>query len=139
MVINNLPRELHRKGFDVLSVTHLDSELKKHLGIEFKRYSVFSVVNLTLTYKALSKEENFGVMIPCNLIVYEKDGVTVIGALRPTQFMQLVNNENLSQGASVIERKLNEVLERMSKLKIKEKDIAGTGHLQETKYERAVA
>jgi uncharacterized protein (DUF302 family) len=120
-VISQLPGELRRKGFEVLASFRIDEEFRKHLGIDAQRYAVISVCNLPLAYRALMREENFGLMIPCNIIVYEKDGVVIVGSIRPTVFMPVADNEFLMEGAKIIERKLAEVLDRIDRIKLPRK------------------
>ena len=115
-----LQLQLHKKGFEILSEIALDEEVRNKLGIEFRNYLVFSVCNLPLAYKALIRDENFGMLLTCNVILYEKsDGTCVAGMIRPTIFMPLVGNASLEEGAAIIERKLTEVLDRIGRTKLR--------------------
>jgi uncharacterized protein (DUF302 family) len=117
LVLKKLPVELRKKGFEILSTIRVDNELKKHLGIEFKRYAVLGVTNLPLSYRALLKEETYGLVLTCNIIIYEKENCTIVGSLRPAQFIPLFQNELIYEGAMMLERKLAEVLEIIGKKK----------------------
>lgn len=117
LVLKKLPIELRKKGFEILTNIRVDNELKKHLGIEFRRYAVLGISNLPLSYRALLKEEIFGLVLTCNVIIYEKENCTVVGTVRPTQFVPLFQNETLHEGAAMLERKLTEVLEIIGRKK----------------------
>jgi uncharacterized protein (DUF302 family) len=117
LVLKKLPVELRKKGFEILTTIRVDNEFKKHLGIEFKRYAIFGVTNLPLSYRALLKEENFGLLLTCNVIIYEKENSTIVGSLRPTQFVPLFQNELIYEGATMLERKLVEVLDIIGRKK----------------------
>jgi len=117
LVIKKLPIELRKKGFEILTTIRVDNEFKKHLGIEFRRYAIFGVTNLPLSYRALLKEENFGLLLTCNIIIYEIENGTIVGSLRPTQFIPIFQNELIHEGASMLERKLAEVLDIIGRKK----------------------
>lgn len=117
IVVRKLPGELQKKGFEILSNIRLDTEIRKHLGVDFHRYAILGVCNFPLAYKALLREENFGLVLSCSIIIYEKENSTWVGSLKPTQFTPLLQNEYIHEGAEIIERKLSEVLDCLGKKK----------------------
>ncbi len=135
-VIAELPKELKKKGFEILSISHIDQTFNDLMDINFRRYSIFSVTILPLAYKALIREEDFGVALPCNIAVYDKNGETVITAIKPTAFMHVIGNENLTTGAAVIERKLEDVLKVFERKRAK---IQRSRVPQKNSFEKAVA
>ena len=82
-VLKKLPMELRRKGFEVLSDVRVDRELEKYLGVSFQRYAILGVCNLALAFKALSKQEDSGLVILNNIIVFEKTIQPLWGCLNP--------------------------------------------------------
>ena len=116
-VVKNLPGALKRKGFEVLSTIRLDSELHRHLGVDYSSYTILSVSNLQLAYRALMKEMHYGLLQTFNIAIYQKDASTVVGTLRPSQFTASLDDEFLHQGGALIEKKLLEVLEELEKKK----------------------
>ncbi|NLG18631.1 MAG: DUF302 domain-containing protein [Fibrobacter sp.] len=132
-VLKKLPLELRRKGFEVLSNIRIDSELQKYLGVDFKRYAILGVCNLALAFKSLNRQEDSGLVVLCNLIIYEKDNVTVIGILKPTQFMSMIQNELINQDAAIIERKLSEVIDSLGKKRFQKESPCSVS------FQRAVA
>jgi uncharacterized protein (DUF302 family) len=58
-------------------------------------------------------EENIGLMLPCNVIVYESDGGTIVGVIRPTVAMQRIDNLDLHRIAKDLERRLKSILDAM--------------------------
>lgn len=136
-VLKKIPIELRRKGFEVISNVRIDNELHKHIGVEFKRYALLGVCNLPLSYKALLREDFFGLVLSCSIVIYEKGAETVIGVIRPSVFTPLLENESLNQGALTIERKLAEVLEVVGKKRF-QKSIKKDSELP-LDYEKAVA
>jgi uncharacterized protein (DUF302 family) len=110
-VLDSLPAKLEKEGFGVISKIDLGQKLREKLGIEFRKYVILGVCNPPSAYKALTVEENIGLMLPCNVIVYEKDGKTTVGTIRPTAMMKAIGNAALNAVADEVEAKLKRVLD----------------------------
>jgi uncharacterized protein (DUF302 family) len=103
--------ELKKEGFGVLSEIDVQAKFKEKLGVDFKKYLILGACNPPSAYKALQSEENIGLMLPCNVILYERNGGTAVGIIRPTVAMQMIENDQLIGIAREIERKLKRTLE----------------------------
>jgi uncharacterized protein (DUF302 family) len=102
--------ELKREGFGILSEIDVQEKLREKLGVDIGRYLILGACNPPFAHKALQVEENIGLMLPCNVILYERDGKTVVGVIKPTVAMQMIENEELGGIAGQIEEKLQRVL-----------------------------
>jgi uncharacterized protein (DUF302 family) len=113
LVLEQLPVKLEKEGFGVISKIDIGQKLREKLGIEFRNYVILGACNPPLALKALSAEENIGLMLPCNVIVYEKadTGKTVVGTIRPNALMSMVGNAALNEIAAQVEEKLKRVLD----------------------------
>ena len=112
--INKVTEELKKEGFGVLTEIDVKETLKKKLDVDFRKYKILGACNPPLAYKALSVEENIGVMLPCNVIVQEKpDGTVQVSAINPMVAMQSVGNVNLNEVASQVSSKLKKVIESL--------------------------
>ncbi len=109
-----LPDELKKEGFGILTEIAVHDKLKEKLNVEFKKYHIFGACNPPYAHEALTVEENIGLMLPCNVIVYEKDDKTVLAVIRPTVAMQMINNDKLSPIATSIEEKLKKVFDAIT-------------------------
>lgn len=106
--------ELKKEGFGILTEIDVQETLKKKLDVEFRRYKILGACNPPNAYKALQAEENIGVLLPCNVIVQEKeDGKVQVSAVNPMESMQAVKNEALEEVALEVTEKLKRVLERL--------------------------
>ena len=112
--ISKVTEELKKEGFGVLTEIDVKETLKKKLDVDFRKYKILGACNPPLAYKALSSEENIGVMLPCNVIVQEtSDGSVRVSAINPMVAMQTVGNENLSGVAEEVSMKLKKVIENL--------------------------
>lgn len=103
--------ELAKEGFGVLTEIDVRATLKKKLNVDFDKYVILGTCNPPFAYKALQQERDIGLMMPCNVIVYEADGKTYVAATLPTVTMATVKNENLVGTAMDVEEKLKKVID----------------------------
>jgi uncharacterized protein (DUF302 family) len=98
--------ELKKEGFGLLMEIDLRDKFKEKLGIDFKKYIILGACNPPNAHKAILAEENIGLMLPCNVIVYEKGDRTVLSVIKPTVAMKMIGNTELGAIAEFIEVKL---------------------------------
>ena len=80
--------------------------MKEKLGLDMNKYIILGACNPPNAYKAILTEENIGLMLPCNVIVYEKGSKTVLSVIRPTVAMQMIENSELQIVAEAVEAQL---------------------------------
>jgi uncharacterized protein (DUF302 family) len=113
-VVSKLTEELKKEGFGVLTEIDVKETLKKKLDVDFRKYKIFGACNPPFAYKALQAEENIGVLLPCNVIVQEKEKDSIqVSVVNPMESMQAVNNPALEGIASEVSSKLKKVLENL--------------------------
>lgn len=82
---------LSEQGFGVLSEIDLQEKLREKLGVDVAKYLILGACNPPLAYRALQAEPEIGLLLPCNVIVYEgTDGKTVVSAVDPGAMMAVV-------------------------------------------------
>lgn len=109
--IEKVTDELKKEGFGVLTEIDVKETLKKKLDVDFKPYKILGACNPPFAYKSLQAEEQIGLMLPCNVIVYVNDNKeTVVAAINPIASMQAVKNETLGEVAEMIQGKLKNVI-----------------------------
>jgi uncharacterized protein (DUF302 family) len=106
-------QQLQHEGFGILMTIDLKEKFAEKLGIEFRHYTILGACDPVNACKAILCEENVGLLLPCNLIVYESEGGTTVAAIRPTVAMQMVDNPDLHRIALDIERRLKAVIEAL--------------------------
>ena len=102
--------ELKKEGFGVLTDIDVKATLKKKLGADFHKYRILGACNPSFAYQALQAEDKIGTMLPCNVIVQEKNGKSEISAIDPMASMQVVENEKLEGIAHQVREKLGKVI-----------------------------
>ena len=107
---------LKEQGFGVLTEIDVKATLKEKLGVDFKRYVILGACNPPFAYRALQAEEEIGLLLPCNVVVYEpKDGGSVVSAINPLEAMSIVDNLALEGIAGEVGEKLRRALEALSR------------------------
>ena len=110
-VIEMVREALKKEGFGVLTEINVQEKMKEKLGIDMKKYIILGACNPPNAYKAILAEENIGLMLPCNVIVYEKGSKTVLSVVRPTVAMQMVDNVELQKIAEIVEGQLKKAFD----------------------------
>jgi uncharacterized protein (DUF302 family) len=112
--VAKVTEELKREGFGVLTEIDVKDTLKKKLDVDFRRYKILGACNPPNAYKALQAETDIGLMLPCNVVVYEGEGSRiVVAAVDPLASMSAVKNAGLQDTALEVRKKLQRVIEAM--------------------------
>ena len=101
---------LAEEGFGILTEIDVKAALKKKLNVEYGEYTILGACNPPFAYQALQAEKEIALFMPCNVIVYEKDGQTFASAILPTMTMGAVGNSSLVDIAKTVEEKLKNVI-----------------------------
>jgi uncharacterized protein (DUF302 family) len=104
---------LKEEGFGVLCEIDIKEKLKEKLGVDFRRYIILGACNPPLAYKTLQEEINIGLLLPCNVVVYEADevGKSIVAAVDAKAMLSVVgSNPILDSVAAEVNEKLQRVL-----------------------------
>lgn len=109
--IDKVTEELKKDGFGVLTSIDVKETLKKKINVDFKKYTILGACNPALAHQALLAEEELGLLLPCNVIVYEKNNKTVVSIFDPNVMAHLIDNPEMKFVAEEVKNKLQKVLE----------------------------
>jgi uncharacterized protein (DUF302 family) len=113
--LTRVPEALKTEGFGVLTEVDVAATLKKKLDIDFRRYRILGACNPPLAHKALSASLEVGLMLPCNVVVYEgDDGKAVVSAIDPTRTVAAQELPAVKEVAEAVRDKLGRVLDQLS-------------------------
>ena len=102
---------LKAEGFGVLTEIDVKATLKKKLDADFRPYIILGACNPNLAHQALQTELDLGLLLPCNVIVYENDeGQSVVSIIDPIMMMGVIENEALSLVANEAKARLQRVI-----------------------------
>lgn len=104
--------ELKEEGFGVLCEIDVQATLKEKLGVDGEPYVILGACNPPLAHEALDAEPELGTLLPCNVVVYRRDGETHISAIDAERMLSVVGNDDLSPIAGEVRAKLARVVER---------------------------
>jgi uncharacterized protein (DUF302 family) len=110
--VERVRAELATEGFGVLCEIDVQATLKQKLDVEREPYLILGACNPPLAHRALEAEPDLGVLLPCNIVVYERDGETVVSAVDAERMLSIVDNDELAEVAGEVRRRLATVVER---------------------------
>jgi uncharacterized protein (DUF302 family) len=109
--IEKVKESLKTEGFGVLCEINIQEKLKEKLGVDFRKYTILGACNPAFAHKALLSEDRIGTMLPCNVIVQERNNNEVeVSAVDPLASMMAVENTDLAGIASEVKEKLERVI-----------------------------
>lgn len=102
---------LKTEGFGVLTTIDVKATLKQKLDKDFRKYVILGACNPPIAYQALSAETELGLLLPCNVIVYEADpGRSVVATIAPLVSLSRAGNQSLAPLGEQVDQKLRRVL-----------------------------
>jgi uncharacterized protein (DUF302 family) len=115
--IEKVTEALKVEGFGVLTSIDVKETLKKKLDVDFRRYAILGACNPPLAHKALSARPEIGLLLPCNVIVYEEDAnSTVVNITDPMAMFNSMDDNSLESVANEAHQRLQRVAEALQKL-----------------------
>jgi uncharacterized protein (DUF302 family) len=100
------------EGFGILTEIDIREKLQEKLGIDYRRYIILGACNPPLAHRALEAEADIGLLLPCNVIVYDLDGKqSVVAALDPAGMVEMTGNSGLSEIASEARSRLERAID----------------------------
>jgi uncharacterized protein (DUF302 family) len=112
--IVSVKRALERHDFRVLTEIDMKDNFKKGLNIDFRPYLILGACNPQLTYRALQAEDKVGTMLPCNVVVQQKeDGNVEVSAVDPVFSMRPIDHIVVDEVAREISSHLQKVIDEV--------------------------
>jgi uncharacterized protein (DUF302 family) len=111
--ITNVTEKLKTEGFGVLTTIDVKETLKNKLNVDFTKYVILGACNPPFAHQALSADEEIGLLLPCNIIVYEKGGATHVSMFNPMIMMNILGNDSMLPVAEEVTKRLKRVLTQL--------------------------
>ena len=106
---------LKEEGFGVLTEIDVQGTLREKLDAEMEPYLILGACNPTFAHRALELEPDLGALLPCNVVVYERDGATHVSAVDPVAMLGIVENPDLEPIGQQIRERLERAVEAVWK------------------------
>jgi uncharacterized protein (DUF302 family) len=110
--VEHVRAKLKEEGFGVLCEIDVQATLREKLGVEKEPYTILGACNPPLAHQALSADPELGTLLPCNVVVYERNGETHISAIDAERMLSIVDSDQLAPIAAQVREKLARVVER---------------------------
>jgi len=111
--IERVTETLKEEGFGVLSRIDIHEKMKEKLGVDFQNYVILGACNPNIAYQSLQLEPNLGLLLPCNVVVYEDNGQTVVAAIDAKKMLSIVGNSALGAAAAQVNEKLQRAIDQV--------------------------
>ncbi len=105
--------ELAEEGFGVLTEIDVQATLREKLGEEVDPYVILGACNPAYAHRALGIEPDLGALLPCNVVVYERDGETTVAAVDPIAMLSIVDNPELDEIAGEVRARVERAVARV--------------------------
>lgn len=102
---------LGTEGFGVLTEIDVKATMKKKIGVDYNNYIILGACNPQFAHKALQEEKEVGLLLPCNVIVYENNSNVYVSSILPSVAMSMVENSKLAELSQEVEQKLKLVID----------------------------
>ncbi len=116
--VERTSEELKKEGFGVLTTIDVKQTMKQKLDREFRKYTILGACNPPLAYRAFEAELEIGLLLPCNVVVYETGpGTSVVSAIAPILALGMVGgNPSLKDVAREAEERLRRALKNLESI-----------------------
>jgi uncharacterized protein (DUF302 family) len=111
---NRIRETLEENGFGVLTEIDVKSTLKKKLDKDFQKYTILGACNPPLAFEALNDEQAIGLLLPCNVVLWENEDLsTTIAAIDANKMMTIVENSHLYNLANKVNTLLQKAVDNV--------------------------
>lgn len=111
--IEKVTEELKKEGFGILTTIDMKETLKKKIDVDISRYTILGACNPQFANKALQIEKEIGLLLPCNVLVYEQNGSVIVSAFDPSAMDKIVSNPAIQPLSEEVQQRLLRVVEAL--------------------------
>lgn len=105
--------ELKKEGFGVLTTIDVKETIKKKLDKDFHKYIILGACNPPFAHESLQAEINIGLLMPCNVIIYEVDNIVTVSGFNASLISMVSDNPKLAELSKVLTEKMQKVIDNI--------------------------
>ena len=110
-VVQRAREALKAEGFGILCEIDVREKMKEKLGVDFRNYVILGACNPPIAFETLQRDINIGLLLPCNVVVYEEGGRTVVAAIDAIKMLSIVGKPELAAAAGKVNEKLRRAID----------------------------
>ncbi len=107
--LEKVTEALKAEGFGVLTNIDVKETMKKKLDADFRKYTILGACNPPLAHRALTVRPDVGLLLPCNVIVYEEGNATLVNIIDPLSMTNFIQDPALESVAQEARQRLKRV------------------------------
>lgn len=111
--VDRTQKALLEQGFGVLTEIDMKKKLKEKLDVDIRKYVILGACNPPLAYLAVEEDLDIGLLLPCNVIVYENGDTTFVAAIDAAKMLSVTENSNLEATAATVNEKLRMAIDKV--------------------------
>ncbi len=111
--VEKVTEALKSEGFGVLTTIDVQKTLKEKIDVDRPRYVILGACNPQFAHQALEAEPDIGLLLPCNVVVYEQDGKTRVAAMDPEAALRLSGNPDVEPMAREVRQRIERVIDKL--------------------------
>ena len=104
---------LSKEGFGVITEINVKETMKKKLDVDFGNYIILGACKPNFAYEVLNIDKSVGLLLPCNVLIYEDEGKVFVSAVNAEELMMANENKSLGEIANKVKRSLKGVIDRI--------------------------
>jgi uncharacterized protein (DUF302 family) len=108
--VERVTAALGKEGFGVLTTIDVRQTLEAKIGADFRPYVILGACNPVLAHRALTRDDNIGLLLPCNVVVAATAGGAEVAIVRPHSMLDIANDESIREVADEAQERLERVL-----------------------------
>lgn len=105
--------ELQKEGFGIITKVDVQNTIREKLNLGFRKYIILGACNPTFAHQALEIDDRIGLLLPCNVVVQEKNGKTEISIFNPEMINKFFQNERLAKMSEELSQRVERVLQHL--------------------------
>jgi uncharacterized protein (DUF302 family) len=111
--IEKVTETLKTEGFGIVTDFNVSNAFKNKLGIDYRPYRILGACNPPFAKKTLDNDDKIGVMLPCNVIVQQKEDEVEVSVIDPMSSSDAINNQEITGILKEVQTKLKNVIDAL--------------------------
>ena len=111
--ITKVTDELKKEGFGIITTIDFKNTVKEKLNKDFRKFTILGACNPQFAYDAVLIDDKIGLLLPCNVMVQEKEGKTEVSIFNPALLTFFVTDEKLTKMSEELVERIKRILSNL--------------------------